>query len=198
MTPGPAASKSQWRSYFREQLRRLTLAERAEASSQIRNRLEASREWQDARVVLLFAPIPDEPDVLPLARAALAAGKVVTFPRYRPDNDSYEAARVADLRRDLIPGQFGIPEPGADCTRFALNELDFSLVPGIGFSLDGGRLGRGRGYFDRLLAAVAGFKCGVAFDCQVATEIALEPHDICLDCILTPTRWHLTASRARS
>ena len=198
MTPCLAASKSQWRSYFREKVGLLTLAERAAASSQIRNRLEARSEWKDARVVLLFAPTPDEPDILPLARAALTAGKVVTFPRYRPENDSYEVARVSDVGRDLTPGRFRIPEPGAECARFALNELDFSLVPGIGFSLDGGRLGRGRGYFDRLLAAIAGFKCGVAFDCQVVTEMALEPHDICLDCILTPTRWHLTASRARS
>ena len=129
---------------------------------------------------------------------ALAAGKIVTLPRPAPATDSYEAARVTDLARDLAPGRFGIPEPRAGCPVFPLNDLDFYLVPGIGFALDGGRLGRGRGYFDRILAAVRGFKCGVAFDCQVVPELPAEPHDVRLDCILTPTRWHLTASRARS
>jgi 5-formyltetrahydrofolate cyclo-ligase len=198
MTPGPGASKSDWRKHFREQISRLTPAERAVASTRLRERLADRPEWQQGRTVLLFAPTPDEPDILPLARVAVTIGKVVTFPRYRPDSDSYEAARVADLGRDLVPGRFGILEPRPECPQFPLIELDFSLVPGVGFALDGGRLGRGRGYFDRLLSTIAGFKCGVAFDCQVAPEFALEPHDVRLDCILTPTRWHLTASRARS
>ncbi|HEU0008968.1 MAG TPA: 5-formyltetrahydrofolate cyclo-ligase [Verrucomicrobiae bacterium] len=198
MTPGPGASKSDWRRHFREQIRQLTPAERAAASSLICGRVESRPEWQRARAVFLFVPTPDEPEILPLARDALAAGKIVAFPRHCPNNDSYEAARVTELARDLTPGRFGIPEPRAECSRFPLNELDFSLVPGIGFALDGGRLGRGRGYFDRLLAAIPGFKCGVAFDCQVAPEFSLEPHDVFLDCILTPTRWHPTASRARS
>ena len=198
MTPGPGASKSDWRRHFREQLRRLTPADRASASAQLCQRLEARPEWQQARAVFLFAPTPGEPDILPLAQAALAAGKFVHFPRHCPDTDSYEAALVTDLARDLVPGQFGISEPAPGRPQIPLNYLDFSLVPGIGFALDGGRLGRGRGYFDRLLAAIPGFKCGAAFDCQVAPEFTLEPHDARLDCILTPTRWHLTASRARS
>ena len=198
MTPAPGASKSEWRRHFREQIRYLTLAERADASVRLCQLLETRPEWREARAVFLFVPTPGEPDVLPLARAALAAGKAVTFPRHCANTDSYAAARVAELARDLTPGRFGISEPRAECPQFPLNELDFSLVPGIGFALDGGRLGRGRGYFDRLLAAIPGFKCGVAFDCQVAPEFTLEPHDVVLDCILTPTRWHPTASRARS
>jgi len=198
MTPGSGASKSDWRKYFREQLGQLSVAERTSDSALLCQRLEGRPEWKQARAVLLFVPAAGEPDILPLAHRALAAGKIVTFPRHRPDTDSYEASRIADLVRDLAPGRFGIPEPRSECSRFSLIELDFSLVPGIGFSLDGGRLGRGRGYFDRLLAAITGFKCGAAFDCQVAREFALEPHDARLDCILTPTRWHPTASRARS
>lgn len=198
MNPGSGASKSDWRRHFREQLRHLTPSDRASASAQLCQRLEARPEWQQARAALLFVPTPGEPNILPLAYAALAAGKIVTLPRYCPETDSYEAARFAEFSRHLSIGRFGIPEPGPGCARFPLNELDFSLVPGLGFALDGGRLGRGRGYFDRLLAAIPGFKCGAAFDCQVVPEFALEPHDVRLNCILTPTRWHLTASRARS
>jgi len=198
MTPGAGASKPDWRKHFRELLANMTPAEQAEASALLCRRLEAQSEWQRARAVFLFVPTADEPDILPLVQSALAAGKTVTLPRHCRGADSYEAARIADLARDLAPGRFDIPEPRSECPRFPLNELDFSLVPGIGFALDGGRLGRGRGYFDRLLAAIPGFKCGAAFDCQVAPEFALEPHDVRLDCILTPARWHPTASRARS
>ena len=198
MTPAPGSSKHDWRQHFRAQLSRLAPADRTSASALIRQRLEARPEWQRARAVCLFFPTQGEPDILPVARAALAAGKLVALPRHAPATKAYEAARIADLLRDLAPGRFGILEPRLECPIFPLNELDFVLVPGIGFALDGGRLGRGRGYFDRLLAAVPGFKCGVAFDCQVADGLPLEPHDVCLDCILTPTRWHPTASHARS
>ena len=70
-----------------------------------------------------------------------------------------------------------------------LNRLDFVLVPGIAFDLQGRRLGRGKGYYDRLLAEVRGKTCGVAFDEQIVDEIPVEPHDIHVNCILTPTRW---------
>jgi 5-formyltetrahydrofolate cyclo-ligase len=68
------------------------------------------------------------------------------------------------------------------------------MVPGIGFSLNGCRLGRGKGYFDRLLSGVSGWKCGVAFDWQVTVEIPAEEHDIRLNSIVTPTRWHVVRS----
>ena len=52
-----------------------------------------------------------------------------------------------------------------------------------------GRLGRGSGYYDRLLRQLHGTTCGVAFDQQVAEEIPRAPHDAPMNCILTPTRW---------
>ena len=198
MIPGPSSSKADWRRYFQTQLAQFPVAGRALASSILPGLLLSQSEWLRARSVLSFLPTGDEPDILTLAQAALGAGKSLALPRYVPHNDSYEAARVTDLSWELVPGRFGILEPRPSCSILPPNELDFVLVPGLGFALDGGRLGRGRGYFDRLLAAVPGFKCGVAFDCQVVPELPSEPHDVRLDCILTPTRWHPTASRARS
>ena len=101
------------------------------------------------------------------------------------------AAIIRETPRDLQPGQFGILEPAADCPIYNLKQLDLALVPGLGFALNGVRLGRGQGYYDRLLAGVPGCKCGVAFDGQVAVEIPVEPHDVRVDCILTPSRWHV-------
>ena len=72
---------------------------------------------------------------------------------------------------DLEPGQFGVLEPRAACPAVPLNALDLILVPGVGFAPDGRRLGRGKGYYDRLLAGFQGTKCGIAFDWQVAMEI---------------------------
>ena len=66
---------------------------------------------------------------------------------------------------------------------------DLILVPGVAFDLHGRRLGRGKGFYDQLLAAVRGTTCGVAFEQQMVREVPVEPHDIHLNSILTPTRW---------
>src|SRR5204863_2517253 len=94
-----------------------------------------------------------------------------------------------NLVSDLKIGRFGIREPAEHCPPISLNRLDFILVPGVAFDLTGRRLGRGKGFYDQLLAAVSGTTCGVAFDEQIVREIPVAPHDIRVNCILTPTRW---------
>ena len=108
----------------------------------------------------------------------------------------YVACAVKEPGKELRTGQFGIREPIESCPELPLNRLDFVLVPGIAFDLQGRRLGRGKGYYDRLLAEVRGTTCGVAFDEQIVEELPVEPHDIHVNCILTPTRWiELRAAR---
>jgi 5-formyltetrahydrofolate cyclo-ligase len=96
---------------------------------------------------------------------------------------------VRNLETDVVTGQFGIREPVTGCGAEALKRLDLILVPGVGFDSCCRRLGRGKGFYDQILAVVEGRKCGVGFDEQIVDGIPLEPHDIALDCILTPTRW---------
>jgi 5-formyltetrahydrofolate cyclo-ligase len=140
--------------------------------------------------VLFFAPLPDEPDVTTLIDEALRTGRKVALPRFRPDSAIYEAAQIAS-RNDLRSGRFGALEPVAGCPSISLNQLDLILVPGIAFDLTGRRLGRGKGFYDRLLAEVRGHKCGVAFDVQIVAGLPEEPHDVRIDSILTPSRWQL-------
>ena len=190
MSPGFSEAKALLRRQLQEKLKRLGPEERAVASREIRRRLIEQPIWQAAQSLLLYAPTADEPDIWPLVDDALAQGRQVMLPRYLPAAGLYVACRLRQPARDLAPGQFGILEPTAECPRFDVKRLDLAVVPGIGFSRNGGRLGRGKGYYDRLLTEVAGFKCGVGFDCQVAAEFPLEPHDVRLNCILTPACWH--------
>lgn len=102
---------------------------------------------------------------------------------------SYVVCEIIDPDKHIRLGQFGIREPVENCAELTLNRLDLILVPGVAFDLHGRRLGRGRGFYDRLLAVVRGTTCGAAFDQQIVGEIPVEPHDVHLNCILTPTRW---------
>ena len=79
-------------------------------------------------------------------------------------------------------------EPAANCTEIPLNQFDLVLVPGMAFDLQGNRLGRGQGFYDRLLAKTSGVKCGVAYDFQLLKNIPAETHDARVSFIFTPSR----------
>jgi len=177
------------RDRVRDELKRMGPGERTAASAQARALLAAQARWQAARSVLSYAPMPEELDVWPLLFEALSAGKKISLPRFVAETRAYEACEILHPETDLQVGHFGIREPGSRCARLRSSRVDLILVPGVAFDLQGHRLGRGRGYYDQLLRVLRGTTCGVAFDQQIASEIPVEPHDVRLDCILTPTRW---------
>jgi 5-formyltetrahydrofolate cyclo-ligase len=146
-------------------------------------------EWHRAHCILFYAPMPGELNVWPLLEAALRQGKTAGLPCFNPAAREYFARRVDQLDRDVLTGHFGIREPAATCPELPLNLLDLVLVPGVAFDQQGYRLGRGKGFYDRLLRNLRGTTCGVAYEQQMTPRVPLEPHDVRLNCILTPTRW---------
>jgi 5-formyltetrahydrofolate cyclo-ligase len=190
--PGMSLTKAALREQLRAEAAGHTSAERREGSRAICARLEAEGIWRNARKVLAFMPLESEPDITALFPRCLEAGRILALPRFDPVAGSYQAAQVTDLTTQLVRGRYGVLEPQTECALLSLKELDLALVPGIGFSLNGRRLGRGKGYFDRMLCEVRGWKCGVAFDWQVTVEIPSEQHDIHVNGIVTPTRWCVT------
>ena len=177
------------RSANREKVKAISPSERELNSSRARAILERQPIWKESQTILFFAPLPDELDIWPSLAVALSAGKHVFLPRFALDTTSYTACQIKNPDSDLRLGQFGIREPNDACFQIPLNRLDLTLVPGVAFDLHGRRLGRGRGFYDQLLAVVRGKTCGVAFDEQIVNEVPVEPHDVLLHCILTPSRW---------
>jgi 5-formyltetrahydrofolate cyclo-ligase len=170
-------------------LKRLPAADRAAGSAKARALLVKQKLWREAQSILFFAPLAGELDVWPLLEQTLTAGKTAALPKWEAATKAYVACRVRDPAQDVRTGYYGIREPAACCAGDVLNRLDLILVPGVAFDLHGRRLGRGKGYYDQLLAAVRGTTCAVAFDEQIVRAVPVEPHDVVLNCILTPTRW---------
>jgi 5-formyltetrahydrofolate cyclo-ligase len=189
----PSERKAELRRSLRAEAQRHCAEERTALSEQLCRIVEAQPVWRESGGVLFFMPLGDEPDIRPLITKALAEGKTTVLPRHSGEQERYVGCRIVDLESELKAGTYGIPEPIQACPVVDLNKLDFLLIPGVGFSLNGRRLGRGKGHYDRLLAEAPGLKCGVAFDWQLTVEVPTERHDILLDCIVTPTRWHLVA-----
>jgi 5-formyltetrahydrofolate cyclo-ligase len=170
-------------------VRSLPAETRAAAALRVCERIRGTIEWQQAATVLLYAALPDEIDLSPLVLEALAEGKQVALPQFDPLARTYRASEVRAGLSELAIGQYGIREPGPEARVVPWKQLDFALVPGLAFAPNGCRLGRGRGFYDRLLANLRGLKCGVGFDQQLIAQIPVEPHDILLDCIVTPSGW---------
>jgi 5-formyltetrahydrofolate cyclo-ligase len=182
--------KNPLRQQLLERVQKIAVPQRAQFSAQTCELLRNQPLWQNAKSILFYAPLPNEVDIWPLVSEALAADKIVALPGFDAEENSYVARQIEDLETDFERGQFGIREPRPDCREVLLNRLDLTLVPGVGFDFMGARLGRGRGFYDRLLAQISETKCGVGFDEQIVEAIPTEPHDVHLNCILTPTRWH--------
>ena len=182
-------SKGVLRKEIRARLKAMTSEQRVTSSGRACALLEQQAAWKRASLIFFYAPLPEEMDIWPLLGDAIAAGKTAALPRFDEATQRYVACQIQDVAIDLSEGQFGIREPRGHCIAVPPNRLDLILVPGVAFDSHGRRLGRGKGFYDQLLASVRGTTCGVAFDEQIVEAVPVESHDVHLNCILTPTRW---------
>ena len=139
--------------------------------------------------IALYLPLPGELDTEPLWEALFARGFRCVFPRVERESPLlhfYPLAPGEAVER----GPLGVRQPPAR-EKIPLEAIDLFLVPGQAFDLQGGRLGRGKGYYDATLAeAPRAERIGVAFDEQVVPLVPMLPHDVPLDWIVTPSRSH--------
>jgi 5-formyltetrahydrofolate cyclo-ligase len=119
----------------------------------------------------------------------LFRGKRLFLPRFEARSGVYEMVAVEDLKRDLLPGKYGIPEPSPSLPAaepgFLASQVLF-LIPAVACDRNGCRLGRGGGYYDRLLAKINTPPVAVIYSCQLSdTPLPGTEHD-------RPVRWIVT------
>ncbi len=153
-------------------------------------RLLSSRLFAEAPAIVAYIAIQREIPLDEVLAGALRARKALYLPRYTADG-VYALAEIHDLQSDLQLGHFRIPEPAPHCPEAtALPPEALWLIPGIAFDKQGHRLGRGGGFYDRLLQRYpGGTPIGVCRDSQILEGIPTEPWDLPVHAILTPTRW---------
>lgn len=143
--------------------------------------------FRGLKAVCLYHPRSDEIDLEPLRDSLLAAGVRLVYPKVEPGQEDLALYFVDDPARQLVAGAYGLWEPAAgQCEAAAACDADVYIVPGLAFDRKGGRLGRGKGYYDRLLAqcANATFLAG-CYQLQVVENVPVTQHDIRMDILLT-------------
>jgi 5-formyltetrahydrofolate cyclo-ligase len=185
---GDDKAKAELRSKISAILRSFSPEKRASDSAKLCASLGQQDFFRNATSILFFAPLPEEPDLWPLLSEVLAGKKLVALPCFDSENQAYVPRRVRDIHVEIISGKFGIREPAPTCVATPLQDLDLVLVPGVAFEIDGHRLGRGKGFYDRLLENFTGKKIGIAFDEQIVDAVPAGKNDVKMDLIVTPTR----------
>lgn len=188
---GPAnGEKARIRREVRERLRGVSRLAWRVAADAVAGLIGRHPAWTRAGIVGGYVPLSDELDLSDLLRQALAEGRRVAVPSFDPGSGLYLYREIRDWAADLRPGRFGIGEPGVECPPVPVTSLDFALVPGIAFDGLGGRLGRGKGFYDRLLGQAVGVTCGVGLDEQFLARVPVEAHDIRMNLIAVPAGLH--------
>ena len=137
-------------------------------------------------MLLVYASLPEEVPTDEIAREALRRGIGVVYPRTAADG-SMVPHRVPSPA-ELQTGRFGIREPHPEIhPAVSIDSVDAALIPGLAWDRSGGRLGRGGGFYDRLLGTPGwrGFRCGIFFTAQELPSLPAEPWDIALDAVVT-------------
>lgn len=179
-SPSPADGKPAWRQWLKSRL--LAIPDPAGRSAEIRDALSAFLPPRSGRVITLFSPLAGEPDLLPLV--ARHPGFRWLLPRVEDGGLSFHPANSR-----LSPGAFGIDEPEPDeSPAIPIEEIDLFLCPGLGFTREGSRLGRGKGFYDRVLpfARPDALRIGVAFTEQIVARLPCHAHDQRMTHLATP------------
>jgi 5-formyltetrahydrofolate cyclo-ligase len=179
-------NKAVVRRQLREKLAAMSEGDRHQKSTGACSLLAASPEFHAAHVVMLFLSTPTEVDTASLALKCWQAGKTVVVPKVSWDQRRMLPVEISSLNTGMTTTGPGVREPLAG-KPIPTNLIDLVIVPGLGFSSAGYRIGRGMGFYDRFLAQAdfLGVSCGLAFDEQIVDELPVLDHDMPLSMLVT-------------
>lgn len=160
---------------------RMMLLEREKetAAEEVFSQLEKTAAFIMAENILMYHSLPDEL-------------QTIKFLKKWHDRKRFFLPRVNGVNLDILPyeesrlelGSFHIEEPTGDNVA-DVNDIELMIIPAVAFDRKGNRLGRGKGFYDRLLSSSRATKIGVGYEFQLFDSIPSEAHDVPMDMIIT-------------
>jgi 5-formyltetrahydrofolate cyclo-ligase len=184
-----AERKNQLRKHYISVRKDIDESLHAEHSLAIHKNLISTREFSEAPSVMIYVSTGREVATTGLIKEMLSSGKRVVVPYCMGSSADLGVAEIMDFERDLIPGELGILEPHHSLRKlFFKSDIKLIVCPGVAFDVYGGRLGRGKAYYDNFLRELKGKipVFGLAFNCQISKEpLPFDYHDIAMDQVIT-------------
>ena len=152
----------------------------------IKKKLFSLPEFKRAEFVMFYASKENEVDTCEMIDGALETGKKVALPRCTSQK-TFVPKEISNRHTDLEKGAYGIYEPRKQKSDVEPGRIGLVVVPGVAFDIKNGRLGRGKGYYDRFLKKLppAKMTVGLAFDFQVIKNLPKDSHDIPVSKVIT-------------
>jgi 5-formyltetrahydrofolate cyclo-ligase len=184
-------AKSQIREEIAQKFATLSANEIAEKTKAIENRLFDFANFLESKITLLY--VNNEHEVLSgnILKRAYSYNKIVVLPAYNTENFEMELKKVDNLEKDLHPGPRDILQPDESrCKVVPIDKIDIAIIPAVALDEKGGRIGSGKGYYDRLIPrlAITTRKVALAFEAQIIPQVPIESHDKHVDIIITENR----------
>ena len=178
-------TKAELRRRLLAQRATLTLAEIEHKSTIIAAYVCALPAFRVSHTIMVYMALPQEVQTIQIIAQARQLHKCVTVPVVRGDH--LIAVELSGDLEQLRRGRFGILEPYGSQRVIHPQEIGCITVPGVAFDSRGGRLGFGKGYYDRFLGQLPAttYRCGLAFGIQVVPCVPQGSHDICMHGIVT-------------
>lgn len=176
--------KKALRKAIREKKKEYSLEEKKELSRPIFETIEKEKTFKEAKVVLCYWSMDDEVYTWDFIDKWYKE-KTILLPCVLGDDlllKQYEG------EESMVKGeQFGILEPaGREFTQ--TERIDLMIIPGVAFDEGKNRMGRGRGFYDRLLKTVGALKAGVCFDFQIVDNVPCEDFDVKMDLVVSTSK----------
>lgn len=165
--------------------------EKLEAAQAVFDMLEKTAAFLMSDHILMYHSLPDE-----LSTRSFIDRWSGRKHFYLPRVNGVNLEILPYDRSRLALGAFHIEEPVGDETA-DIKDIELIIVPGVGYDSTGNRVGRGKGYYDRLLADTSATKIGVAYDFQMVDAIDADPHDVRVDIVITDKCYYHTTSGRR-
>ncbi|MCZ2664832.1 5-formyltetrahydrofolate cyclo-ligase [Bacteroides fragilis] len=171
--------KKQLRKWIAQEKKKYSDSTLKALSEKVLTTLEAYPEFQKGHTILLYHSMKDEVQTHAFIEKWSRSKKII-LPVVIGDELEL---RVYTGPQDLAISSYGIAEPTG--TRFTdYRAIDLAVIPGVAFDRHGHRLGRGKGYYDRLLPQIAAPKAGICFPFQLVEEVPAEEFDFRMDTVI--------------
>jgi 5-formyltetrahydrofolate cyclo-ligase len=177
--------KSELRKQIKQILAGISPEIKAEKSRKICQTIICSREYQQAKVLMLFLSMASEVDTASIILDAFRSGKTVAVPKVFPSERMMIAVEIRSLETGFQVGKLGVREPAIG-NQVLGEEIELVIVPGLAFDRQGNRLGRGAAYYDRFLAdpQMHSLKWAVAFSEQIVDAVPHHEKDVPMDALV--------------
>lgn len=188
---GIQEKKFEIRTEIEKKIDLLSAAELSKKTKKIENRLFEFANFLEAKISLLYMNTHYEVKTQKMITRCFDYNKMVVLPAFNPEKREMTLMKIEDYENDLTLGPREVLEPNPSrCKPVPIESIDIAIIPGIAFDEKGGRIGTGKGYYDKLIPrlSITTRKVALALECQLIQQVPMESHDKHVDIIITEER----------